>query len=321
MNNNVSMNLINGLGDKCLDLIGAFVLCKFLNYKLNIFFYNDGYWAWGNNNYDMRLFHFDEVEIIFEQQEHPFYLHSVCPSSSLCPYKVYEFLKQFLPQITFEQVSSAFEKYSKQIISPSEIILSNIPKNIDNAYGIHLRKSDKVNDYCDIRHENTLSDFEIITNNLLEDLKIIMMNEENVHFLVVSEDNQWKEEFTNRILNFAHTNDKHITIVNIDYSRNDGNYSNYNSVLDMFCLSKCKEILQGVKYSTFSMLASILGNNKIRNYSHFTDSYEKCLIHSWSSVLEVNNKKNFDIEKHQRISDTVTNLNTNITTMNITTIL
>jgi hypothetical protein len=70
----------------------------------------------------------------------------------------------------------------------------------------------------------------------------------------------------------------------------------------MFCLSKCKEILQGVKYSTFSILASLLGNNKLRNYSNNTDSYDVCLIHSWSSSIEINGNKNFNIEKHKNVT-------------------
>lgn len=79
----------------------------------------------------------------------------------------------------------------------------------------------------------------------------------------------------------------------------------------MFCLSKCKEILQGVKYSTFSILASLLGNNKLRNYSKYTDSFDICLIHTWSSV-EINNNKNFDINFHKNIAMSVYNLITDI---------
>jgi hypothetical protein len=101
-------------------------------------------------------------------------------------------------------------------------------------------------------------------------------------------------------------------MLQIDYT-NENNYSNYRSVLDMFCLSKCKEILQGVKYSTFSLLASLLGNLKLRNYSHYTESYDFCLIHIWSSLLEVNNKKTiFDIEKHEHLINSIDNLVTNI---------
>jgi len=304
-NNNVSIRLVNGLGDKLLDLIGFSVLCKYLNYKPNIIFCNNGNFAWGNNNYDIRLFNFNEITIADDSCD--FYVYSVNPSASLCPYKVYEFIKQFLDEITFEQISNDFVEYSKKIIQPSEIILSKIPNNIEKAYGIHLRKSDKCNNAGDIRHENKINEFEIITNKLLDDVENIIISEEEPTFLIVSEDNNWKLEIINIINNMSN---KQINILDIDYD--DNNYCNYNSVLDMFCLSKCKEILQGVKYSTFSMLSSLLGNNKIRNYSKYTDSYELCLIHIWSSAIEINNNKNFDIELHKKIANGVITIETNI---------
>ena len=307
-NNNVSIRLINGLGDKLLDLIGFFILCKYLNYNPNVIFCNNGHFAWGNNNYDISLFNFNEITISDDKCN--FYVNSINPSSSLCPYKVYEFIKHFLDEITFEQISNDFVAYSKKIIQPSEIILQKIPNNIEKAYGIHLRKSDKLNNAGDIRHENNINDFKIITDNLLDDVKNIIISEEEPIFLIVSEDNNWKLEIINFINNISNNN-KQIKILEIDYD-NKNNYSNYNSVLDMFCLSKCKEILQGVKYSTFSILASLLGNNKLRNYSKYTNSYDVCLIHTWSSVIEINNNKNFDIEFHKKISNGVINIETNI---------
>jgi hypothetical protein len=308
-NNTVSIRLINGLGDKLLDLIGFFVLCKHLNYKSNVTFCNNANFAWGNNNYDTRLFNFNEITISDDKCN--FYLNSINPSSSLCPYKVYEFIKKFLYEITFEQISNDFVECSKKIIKPSEIILSKIPNNIEKAYGIHLRKSDKINNTCDIRHENTINEFKIITNKLLDDVKNIIISEKNPIFLIVSEDNNWKFEIINIITNISNNNNKQIKILDIDYVTTT-NYCNYNSVLDMFCLSKCKEILQGVKYSTFSILASLLGNNKLRNYSKYTNSYDDCLIHSWSSVVEINNNKNFDIEIHKKVTNSVINVETNI---------
>ena len=80
----------------------------------------------------------------------------------------------------------------------------------------------------------------------------------------------------------------------------------------MFTLSKCKEILQGVKYSTFSVVASILGNNKIRNYSRYLPTDDISLIYSYNSVVEVNGVKNFDIEKHKKITQGIRPLETNI---------
>jgi len=307
--NTVNIKLFNGLGDKLLDLIGFYIICKYLNYIPYVTFVNDNQFIWGNNNYDIRLFIFDEI--IVSDEKCNFYLNSSRnPSSSLCPYKVYEFIKPSFPEITFEEISDDFIKYSKILIKPSEVILSKIPNNIENAYGIHLRKSDKIIGSCgDIRHENSNTEFEIITKKLLEDVEniIISDDEEEPTFLIVSEDNTWKKEVYDIIMNISNNNNKIIKIIEIDYE-NDANYCNYNSVLDMFCLSKCKEILQGVKYSTFSILASLLGNHKIRNYSKYTDSYNICLIHSWSSVIEINDSKNFDIEFHKTITNRVINI-------------
>lgn len=303
-NNNVSIVLTSGLGDKLLDLIGFYVLCKYLNYKPIVSFH-DCHWG----NYDLRLFNFHEITISHDKCN--FYLHSLNPSASLCPYKVYEFIKNFLDEITFEQISNDFIEYSKKIIKPSEIILQKIPNNIEKAYGIHLRKSDKITNTGDIRHQCTINEFKIIINKLLDDVKNIIITEKEPTFLIVSEDNNWKLEIINIINKFSNNNNKQIKILYIDYD-NKNNYCNYNSVLDMFCLSKCKEILQGVKYSTFSMLASLLGNNKIRNYSKYVNNYDVCLIHAWTSVIKINNNKNFDIKLHKNVTNSVRNLETNI---------
>ena len=308
-NNNVSITLCNGLGDKSLDLIGFVVLCKNLNYNPIVSFYNNSQFAWGNNNYDIRLFNFNEITISDNRCEYN--LISTAPSASLSPYKVYEFIKNFSNEVTFEKISNDFVEYSKKIIQPSEIILSKIPNDINKAYGIHLRKTDKVNNSGDIRHENRMDEFIIIINRLLNDVRNIIISEEDPTFLIVSEDDDWKYEITNIIKNISNTNNKQIKIIELNYHTNT-KYHNFNSVLDMFCLSKCKEILQGVKYSTFSILASLLGNNKMRNYSNYIDSNDVCLIHNWASVIEINNNKNLDIEHHKKITDGIPNLQTNI---------
>jgi len=314
MENWANINLVNGLGDKLLDLIGFYIICKYLNYKPNARFVNNGTHQWGTPIYDMLLFNFNDIIVSNDDGNSDncsYYIHSQNPSSSLSPYKIYEFIKQFIPELTFEQISNDFVLFSKKIIQPSETILSKIPNDIENAYGIHLRKSDKVRNYDDMRHISSLNEFEIITNKLLEDAKNIILNDDEPMFLVVSEENEWKQEITNRILNIANESEKKIKIIEIDYT-DENNYVNYRSILDMFCLSKCKEIFQGVKYSTFSILASLLGNNKLRNYSEYTDSRDICLIHSWSSVVEINNQKIFDEDVHRNVLKFVTNIKTNI---------
>jgi hypothetical protein len=98
---------------------------------------------------------------------------------------------------------------------------------------------------------------------------------------VVSEDPVWKLEIQNMISKFSID----IQFIKVSYTDNQ----NYNSVLDLFALSYCKEILQGVKYSTFSMTAAVIGKCKLRNYAHLVNGVN--LVHAWNSVIEINGKK------------------------------
>jgi len=308
-NNNASIRLVNGLGDKLLDMIGFVVLCKHLNYNPNIIFCDSGVYVWGMPIYDIRLFNFNEITIADEDCY--FNIHHHSPSCSFCPYKVYEFVKEIFEEITFESINNDFVEYSKKIIQPSEIILSKIPNNIEKAYGIHLRKSDKCNDCGCLAYENTVNEFEIITKKLLEDVECIIISEEEPTFLIVSEDNNWKLEITNIIKDMSINTNKQIKIIDVAYD-DKSEYIQHDAVLDMFCLSKCKEILQGVKYSTFSILASLLGNNNLRNYSNYVDTYEINLLHGWSSVIKINNNKYLDIEYHKNATKHFGILTTNI---------
>jgi hypothetical protein len=281
------VTLLNGLGDKLLDLMGFYVICKYLNYKPYITLDKNQTFAWGSTNYDPLLFNFRDVTI--SDDASTYIVTFPITSWSSCPYKVYAFLKSHVPGITFKQVSESYEFYASQIINPAEAIYTRMPNNLQNAYGIHLRKSDKVNNNAvDSKHENTVDEFNMITDRLLAD---IMSLEDDAYFLIVSEDLQWKQEFIRKMstkkaifLQPAYTGDKA-----------------YDSVLDFFCLSRCKEILQGVKYSTFSMMASMLGTKRLRNY--WPDRNARAYI--WGSVLTINNYKNVDENYHKALTDDI----------------
>jgi hypothetical protein len=208
MNNNVFISLKNGLGDKLLDMIGFYIICKYLNYIPNVQFNKQiKIFPWGNNYYDSKLFIFDDIiitddnfsinrKVIKHNKKvkiyDNLYIDSPNPSASLCPYKVYEFIKKYIPEVTFEEISNKYVEYGKNIIKPSEIITSKIPLGIENAYGIHLRKTDKVqiknNNFL---YENSENEFDIIISKLLENIKEICKKEDNPSFLIVSEDIEW----------------------------------------------------------------------------------------------------------------------------------
>jgi hypothetical protein len=297
-----------------LDILGFYVICKCLDYNPKVIFNNSQHWfVWGISNYDLRLFEFSGLEMV-EKETCEFFIKSNHPSTSLSPYKAFEFVSKKLPDLSFERFSSFYYEYAKEIIRPSSVILSKLPEGLENSYGIHLRKSDKITAYgrdLDLRHENAMSEFDIITQKILEDVKYIIMTEELPSFVIVSEDDAWKNEFQDMVNKIGLENNKSVNIIQIDYGIGEF-YVNYNGILDMFCLSRCKEIIQGVKYSTFSILASLLGTNKLRNYSRWLPTDDTCLIYAWNSAVEINGKKMFDLEIHKNVTKDVAYLTTNI---------
>jgi len=294
MNQEISFVCKNGLGDKLLDVIGVYIICKYLSYELIIDFNKDTmYFAWGNNNYDERLFIFDYFGL--SNGSFDYFIESINPSASLCPYNVYLFLLEHIPTITLEEIINFYKETVSTIIKPSSVIESRIPLGISNAYGLHLRKTDKINNNGQFSHENTDIEFDIIIEKLLESVDEIAITEKDPTLLIVTEDIDWKRTITDKIKK------KHPQIIFLepDYENHE-NYNNLNSVLDMFCLSKCKHIIQGVKYSTFSILSALIGKNKLTNFSEHLLHNNDCLIHNWSIVLNTNII--VDMEKTIRIS-------------------
>jgi hypothetical protein len=294
----VSFQCLNGLGDKLLDVIGFYILCRRLNYRPHIEFNRDIHtFDWGNNHYDERLFDFSGLDLTPSPGTK--YIDSYNPSVSLSPYKVYTYLQSRVQLPDFETFSHEYARCAKEIIRPSNTIISAIPAGIENAYGIHLRKTDKVKDnYC-ASHENSLNEFDIIMKNLLETVGEIIATESEPTFIIVSEEDEWKREIRDKILRMS--GGKTITVLENDYSVGQS-YHNFNAVIDMFSLSKCKNILQGVKYSTFSILAALLGNGKLINFSRCLPDDRDCLIYVWNSVVEINGMMILTSEPYQHFT-------------------
>ena len=294
-----------GVGDRLCDIIGSYIISKYLGLKLNVLFNpvigvkHD----WGINNiFDIRLFDFDNENIKVYNNENDYkndckyFIKIGNASSSSSPYNIYKFIKNFIKDITFEDIINNYCKYAREIIKPSKIIENNILDNLNNSYGIHLRKTDKVNNKNhDMRHLSTNEEFKIMSDALFNDICKIILTEDNPSFLLTSDDNDWKEHFKNELLTFTKNNNKTINFIDINYDTLN-TYDNYNAILDLFCLSKCKKIFQDVKYSTFSIIASIIGNNEIINYSHLSEVHKYCLTHLYHPVININNNKNYNID-------------------------
>ena len=285
----VSFQCLNGLGDKLLDLIGFCVLCQWLDYaplvELNSHIHT---FEWGNNHYDERLFEFSGLTLTRGQGAN--YIDSYNPSVSLSPYKVYAYLQSRVPVPDFETFSRDYVRCAREIIRPVDVVVSALPPGIENAYGIHLRKTDKVKEnYC-ASHENSFDEFETIIHHLLETVREIVATESDPTFIIVSEDEEWKLEIRDKIRAMACETSVDVTILENNYSEGPS-YHNFNAVVDMFALSKCKNIIQGVKYSTFSILAALLGNGQLTNFSRCLSDDRDCLIYAWNSVVDINGHK------------------------------
>jgi len=307
----IVLKTINGLGDKLINVIGAGVYCYYKNYDFRAILNQDIYeYYFGSRNfYDLSLFKFNDIFVYNNINEiKNFNLginwEFVNPDAiaSITPYLIYEKLVSENVNVSFEEVSNMFLKYAKNI-QPSSLISDYIPKGIENAYGLHLRKSDKIKNKPDIRHEMSPYENDILINKLIEKLYCIIELEERPTFFLSSEDYEYKNYFINVIKKIANYKNKIITIMNIsdDIPEKIKSIYNYKSIIDLFSLSRCKSIIQGVRYSAFSVVASLIGNERLINLSKNLESDHLCIIYLWNSVLQINNKLNFDKNSYSNL--------------------
>jgi len=324
MTYNLFIKPINGLGDKIINILGAAVYAYYKKFDLKVFlnekilFYRFG----SSNFYDLSLFNFNDIKVYNNNDEYKKYdlnqtenaLLFINPDLivSITPYCVYQKLKSEGVNVSFEEVSNMFLTIAKKI-QPSAMVSKCIPIGIEKAHGIHLRKSDKIKEHPDIRHEMSPDENIILMKKLLSTISDIIESEETPSFFVTSEDNKHKNLFCESIKNIAKEKGKeqNVTILEIDEKlcENIKSIKNYASVLDFFCLSKCKSIIQGTKYSAFSVVAALIGNEKLINLSKFLERDHLCIIYLWNSVLKINENKNFHEEKYNAFINKYKELN------------
>jgi hypothetical protein len=300
---NIYFRCLNGLGDKLLDAIGLYVFCKVLGCHATIDLNGDVRdFPWGNNRYDEHLFAFSGITLHHgPEPPQTKYIDEYNPSVSLSPYKIYRALCDRGLDHSFESFSQFYVECAKELIRPSPQVLENLPEKLDRAYGIHLRKTDKVRENHCASHENSHDEFDTIIRNLLDTVRTIVETEDNPTFLIVSEDAEWKAHIVEKMHDISAALDKPIDIVDLDDTPLVP-YHNARAILDMFALSRCKAIIQGVKYSTFSILAALLGRARIINFSRCLLDDRDCLIYAWNSVIDINGQRQFDAESYEHFT-------------------
>lgn len=296
----------SGLGDQLLDTIGFLVICKIkcktpvLEWCKNALLYEQ---PWGQANYSIDLFKFPEnvefVDII--DKSIPTFI-SINTGASFNIINLRNYLGM--------PASTIIEEYNTitRSILPGNIKFTN---DISKCIGIHLRRTDKIKnkgDPIDIRHETTLEEYSEVIIRLKECVRTMISNSGDyyVWFFVCSEDKEYKNQFMNELISITKMYNKSAKFYNPIYNNLDGS----EAVIDMFSLSKCHCILQGIKYSTFSIIASIIGNNILYNFAKHDD---KSLLNLWKPLIKLINNGIFingDISSIEKVNNQIANITT-----------
>lgn len=263
-----------GIGDKFLNLLGAVVISKIQNKHLDVIPHQKDA---PDRGYDMSLFEFDSNLTVVDTSSATEKIEFIHASVGSCPYKIH---KAF-PNVPYDEIMSLFIKH-KNCIRPSEKISKYIPSDMNQVYGIHLRATDKIMPGGDPSHVTTPREYEIIIDALKKDVLEI----KSPRFFIASEDVTVANNFKQFIKDAGASS----SFVEFDVSPEDAKLTGFRPVLDFFALSKCKKIFQGIKHTGLSLLASIIGDVPLVNYSHLCESPELCLINLWKGLANVNGK-------------------------------
>ncbi len=102
-------------------------------------------------------------------------------------------------------------------------------------------------------------------------------------FYVCSEDACWR----NDMHAFIRRRAPDAELLSPDFSRVEDTSDNLHAVVDMFALSQCDCILQGIGYSTFSMVASMIRGIPIFNFSKRAKFRPTYYVNWWKPLLHL----------------------------------
>ena len=266
-----ALTVRNGLGDRLLDSIGYSVISRkrglvpVVNWCHAEDFNRVNF---GRSSYDSNLFIFP-FKTVCQDTPSPAAPYASFSGSSFNPDAV---AAMFEKKLDDELLNIFIDVATKIKPSPAlEMYISSM--ELAGAVGVHLRKSDKIRQDAIDGDPIYFSVDEF--NDIMQKVKqyIISNYALGQRFYLCSEDASHKAEFKN----FIESAGKDFTIVE------GHNYYEVSDVLDFFCLSRCKEIIQAIKYSTFSMAAAIIGRKPLINISGFEVSNN--LLNMWAPLF------------------------------------
>lgn len=272
----------NGLGDRLCDLFGLVACGRLLGLNVKTYWANEARnFAWGQALYDMTLFDFSELcEVVGGGNDSGCNIINHNPSCTLSPVKLKIWLEEKgQDQIGYDHIEYLYYK-AASCLKPSKELRSCLCDTSDYI-AIHLRRTDKI--HCqggDRRHETCIDEYSVIMKRLLAYVDELVKDGHN-KFYILSDDAEYKLEFCELLSKRC---DKIQTLVmNEDallcaHPYKEGLYAVY----EWFCMTRCKMILQGIKYSTYSMSAAMVNNIPLVNFCGYEPEH---LMHAWAPCL------------------------------------
>jgi len=212
----------NGLGDRLLDICSAMSKNPNDTFVVN---WNRGKWQ-ERFEYDTDLIHIQNGKIVYDED--------------------------FIPNITIDGVKyhgttvptteEEIQNYKKAAlrIKPSDYITKLIPKS--EYCAIHIRGTDKIIDDDDDPCRMSKEKFEYIRSKCIEYIK----NNSTRTYFICTDDSKLKKTFMEDC-------GGDIKFIDVDYTGIDA------CIFDLFIMSNSIEIIQCTKYSTLSIVASLIG--------------------------------------------------------------
>lgn len=259
------LHAVSGLGDRLLDGIGYATLCRTLGYadRPKIAWdsgQTDFNRARNRSSYGKEQFAtlpwtpVSEADIV--RGVTTFSGHT--PGFSFFPEAIESVLLESGSESRFREIVDAFVSLATEI-TPSPAIRAVMPADIGEAVGIHLRKSDKIAQRVDgCGHEVTVSEFVQTMSKLVD--YVLTTYPKGTKFFVCSEDDAHKKEFKSFL--------RGASFVCIELGEDRGGGASAD-LADFFALSMCSTVVQGIKYSTFSAVAAIVGRKPLINLADF----------------------------------------------------
>lgn len=158
--------------------------------------------------------------------------------------------------LTLEKIVNVFRAIAGGTISTPELLYS-APLDIGQRIGVHIRRSDKTVNY-ETSTDMSPHTWKIIEQYALEYLEHCVSMKIPLH--ICSEDMTYRDDL------ISYLRAKGGDVTSLDCQLHSGGMTGAPAMIDFFALSRCSQIVQMTKYSTFSLAASLVGRVRLINF-------------------------------------------------------